>query len=313
MNTSFLFINYKHNDKIIIIILIFVNFIFINMKTAILTCENIPNLLEYDQQVMNRLNSRGFNALPVIWDHVQNIDDFDFYLFRTTWGYHFKEKEFRKFIRNLKLNRKRVLNPANIIENNIHKFYLRDLMTRGIDIIPTYFLEKNSKQDLNKISEKLGTKELILKPAVSAASHNTYKISAVSADTQLLLDDLSGRHDLLVQAFEPEIMKSGEFSTIYFHNGFHYTVNKIPASGDYRIQRDYGGKYELADPPPEVLTKSGEIAGKFINNCLYARIDGVLSSGKFKLMEVEMIEPDLYMDLIPEAVEQYVKSVELMI
>ena len=35
---------------------------------------------------------------------------------------------------------------------------------------------------------------------------------------------------------------------------------------------------------------------------LYARIDGVVSRGQFRVMEVEMIEPDLYMDVVPEAI-----------
>ena len=43
---------------------------------------------------------------------------------------------------------------------------------------------------------------------------------------------------------------------------------------------------------------------------LYARVDGCIVDGRFVLMELEMLEPDLFFNLAPEAAPRFANSLE---
>jgi hypothetical protein len=51
----------------------------------------------------------------------------------------------------------------------------------------------------------------------------------------------------------------------------------------------------------------------FGGDLLYARVDGILKDGNFLLMELELIEPDLYFDYAPDAKKRYIEAIELVV
>ena len=70
---------------------------------------------------------------------------------RTPWDYFLKFEEFSKWLSALKNIKTPIWNSLDVINKNIHKFYLKDFEDSGIPIIPTFFAEKNSKIDLNNL------------------------------------------------------------------------------------------------------------------------------------------------------------------
>jgi hypothetical protein len=52
-----------------------------------------------------------------------------------------------------------------------------------------------------------------------------------------------------------------------------------------------------------VLTAAGA------EQATYARVDGYLDHGRLVLMELELIEPQLYLDLEPEAASRFARAV----
>jgi hypothetical protein len=85
-------------------------------------------------------------------------------------------------------------------------------------------------------------------------------------------------------------------------------VLKVPKAGDFRVQHYFGGAIVPATPPETVLKSAGKLVQKFANGCLYARVDGILSEGEFKLMELELIEPLLYLQDNETLYENYYQA-----
>ncbi len=276
-------------------------------KIAILTCEELSELTEYDRQVAGILNDNGLQAVPVVWnDDNVDWDDYSMAIVRTTWGYHNEIEKFHLLLDKFDSKGLPVWNPAAVLRRNSHKFYLKSLGKNGIDIIPTIFIPKGTHTELDNLIKDMHWDEFIIKPAVSAGSQDTFfsNGNGINEGNDFLGELLSGR-DVLLQKFMPEILTGGEISTIFFSDGFHYTINKVPRAGDFRVQNNYGGIYTHIDPAPALLETSRMIAGLYLDQCLYARIDGVESGDKFYLMEVELIEPDLYMNIFPPAINSF--------
>ena len=101
----------------------------------------------------------------------------------------------------------------------------------------------------------------------------------------------------LMQPFIPEIQDQGEISFIYIDGAYSHAVLKRPAAGDFRVQQEHGGSADLFHPDPAILDQANEIAVTVpqVRDSLYCRIDAVARGGKLVLMELELIEPDLYL------------------
>ncbi len=278
---------------------------------AILTSERVPNLLEYDQKLVKELLKYDIIAEAVIWEtQSSKLLNFDAALFRTTWGYHEKFHAFLVFLDYLDSLKIPVLNPVRIIRKNLHKYYLRELPSFDVPIIDTVFVDKSSDISLQSLITDKNWDKFIIKPAVSAGAYKTHLINNYSEDgSEGIFRALVLNYDLLIQKYIPEIKTDGEWSTIFFNRDYHYTVNKIPKHGDFRVQTLFDGTYTVCNPPDNVLDVSKRAAELFLDECLYVRVDGVRSNGQFLIMEIEMIEPDIYLDYHPEGIPIFAKSI----
>ena len=111
-----------------------------------------------------------------------------------------------------------------------------------------------------------------------------------------------------MQKFMETIATEGEWSLIFFAGEFNHAVVKKPRAGDFRVQNDFGGTSQLADPPPHVLA-SATRAVQSVDLTIYARVDGVVDNGQFHLMELELIEPMLFLADHPEAASRFAQAI----
>ncbi|MEZ4988535.1 MAG: hypothetical protein R2795_26510 [Saprospiraceae bacterium] len=56
------------------------------------------------------------------------------------------------------------------------------------------------------------------------------------------------------------------------------------------------------------MAAAKRVVEAFGGKLAYARVDGILHQGQFLLMELELIEPDLYFDYHPEAMKRFFRS-----
>jgi hypothetical protein len=207
------------------------------------------------------------------------------------WGYHSAPDRFARAL--IDLMTAHVRNPANIVRWNMDKHYLRDLGEAGITTIPTIFVETVTTEAIARARDDFHSNTLVIKPVISAGSKNTV------VHRGLDVPEGGPKGVAMIQPFMPAIQTEGEWSLIYLGGTLSHAVLKTPKSGDFRSQPEYEAHLRVLSPPEEahVLAESVmDYLGR--DRLLYARVDMVRAdAGGFCLMEVELIEPDLYLSL----------------
>ena len=115
----------------------------------------------------------------------------------------------------------------------------------------------------------------------------------------------------LMQPFISEIQDQGEISFVYIDGEYSHAALKRPAAGDFRVQQEHGGSTELFHPDSNLLAQVDQIAATVpqVRESLYCRIDAVARNGKLVLMELELIEPELFLGLAESAAERFAKAI----
>ena len=280
------------------------------MKIALLTCQALPNLLQSDQFLIPALAKHRHVATAEIWDDASvNWSQFDVLIFRNTWDYYQKATEFNLWLAKIEQLGIKTLNSTAIINQNKHKFYLRNLDNLGIKIIPTVFIDQTNALNLAAIIPN-HWKKAVIKPAFSAGSYQTQVFDVIDIEKiNQMYQPIAAEKELLLQQFMPEIQTLGETSFIFFNKKFSHCVNKKPAAGDFRIQVQFGGKYTLIHPNQTLIDQAQKVVDTFTENLLYARVDAIVIDNQIHLMEIECIEPDLYFNLAQGSEEVFVNEI----
>jgi len=257
------------------------------------------------------LRKKGLNITAEIWDNPgTDWKKYDVALLKTPWDYHQKSGQFKQWLDRIEALGLQLLNDYNTVRWNMDKHYLAAIAQAGLDVIPTIFPQQEWKGELLPLFEKLQADRLILKPCVSAGSKHTIILHREEAEREaadvlpLLADE-----GFMVQPFMEEVQE-GEWSFIFFNNTYSHTIVKKPKEGDFRVQQIYGGSITPAAPPQSYIDSAAAYVEQFAKHALYARVDGLMVQGRFMLMELELIEPFLYLSYSEGAVERYYKALK---
>ena len=280
------------------------------MKIALLTCANWPGIQEKERAMAQEF-SPHIQADVVVWNDPQvNFSDYQCLIFRTIWDYFEHPDAFTAWLDKIAQLGIKTINPISAIRRNQHKFYLKNLQDLAVAIIPTIFIQKNSGLDLKKLIPERWQK-VIIKPAVSGGAYLTRLFER--SEMASVVDEygpIAAERDLLIQPFMPEIQEQGEISLLFFGGKFSHAVLKRPSAGEFRVQSQFGGNYTALNVSDELLATAQKIIAAFGGELIYARVDGIIADGKFLLMELELIEPDLYLDYANGAKERYIAALE---
>jgi glutathione synthase/RimK-type ligase-like ATP-grasp enzyme len=282
------------------------------MKIGLLTCQNWEGAYQGEVALATEIDKK-FQVDVLVWnDPSVNWANYDCLIFRTIWDYFEYPNEFAAWLDTLDALKIKTLNPLSIIKRNQHKFYLRDLEQQGIDIIPTVFIPKNTGLNLSCLAAN-NWERAVIKPAVSAGAYLTKSFSqSAIAEIEAEYHLIAQERDMLVQPFMPEIQEMGEISLVFFQGKFSHSVLKKPVSDDFRVQSQFGGQYQAYFPNDSMIATAENIIKTFGGELLYARVDGILKNNSFLLMELELIEPDLYFNYAPHAKKRYLAALEAM-
>jgi len=254
--------------------------------------------------VLPYLQNKGLDITSEVWDD-PNVDwtKYQVALLKTPWDYHEKFDAFNSWLNKMESLCIHLLNSYEIVRWNMDKHYLEDIITSGLEVIPSVFLKKNWKDDLNALFEQLNTENIIIKPCISGGSKHTitiHKTDAVPAYDKVI--QLLAKGDFIVQPLMKEV-ENGERSYIFFNNHFSHAILKKPKKGDFRVQQIFGGTIETLEPTSSEIKHASQYAERFAKDTLYARVDGLMVNGRFVLMELELIEPFLYLSYGEHAME----------
>jgi glutathione synthase/RimK-type ligase-like ATP-grasp enzyme len=277
---------------------------------------DIPNteeLLAEDKSVLDDLRVHGFEAVSVIWNQPNvDWDQFDAALIRSTWDYIDEAPRFLEVLAQIEASSCKLFNPLDAVRWNIDKNYLFDLETSGAPIVPTYLTSRFTPADVQDMFLKRKWQTAILKPTLGGGGANSYKVVSNGIESTLqTINAANPGQDYLIQPFIDSVVTEGEWSFIFFNRQLSHVLLKRPAPNEYRVQGIYGGTVEVVEPQSSDLHQAEAILASLPFDLLYARLDLIRVNGVLSVMEVELIEPILSFNLVPEAVERFVKAVKV--
>ncbi len=186
-----------------------------------------------------------------------------------------------------------VFNPFDVITWNANKSYLDELERAGAPVIKTVTLDRVTQAGIAKAFEELDADKVVIKPQIGGGAWRQVLLS--KSDPFPAKDELPPE-GALVQAFLPSVQDEGEYSFLYFGGQFSHGLIKRPKSGDYRIQSLYGGTEETYTPTTAERATARLVLDALDFTPLYARVDLLRGlDGQLKLIELELIEPYLYL------------------
>ena len=276
---------------------------------ALVTYHELPDLADDDRLLVPALARHGLDAVPAVWnDRDTDWSRFTAAVIRSTWDYYHRLPEFLEWIGRLEHLGVALFNPPAVLRWNSDKRYLRDLTAKGIAVVPTLWVEKDAPTSLAAALAAQGWEDAVIKPAVSASAWETWKTSRSTADSdEERFRRLVARGTVMVQPFIEAVAADGEWSLLYLGGTFSHAVLKQANPGDFRVQPRHGGSARVHVPVEPIRRQADAVLQAALTDpreALYARVDGCVVDGGFLLMELELLEPSLFLGLQPGAAEQ---------
>jgi glutathione synthase/RimK-type ligase-like ATP-grasp enzyme len=269
-----------------------------------------PTVENEDDTLLKFLESKGLRIEKAIWnDPAVDWENYDLAILKSPWDYFDLIEDFYGWLAKLKSKNVKLLNPTDIVKWNADKHYLLDIEKAGLKVTPSIFFTKGDEINLQDYFAQLKAQKLIIKPAVSGGSKNTFKVTPANAgEISEKINSLLKIEDFIVQPFLTEIEENGEWSFIFFGGKFSHALLKKAKAGDFRVQHSFGGTIHKQQPAQHLLASATKYVVQFAKDCLYARVDGAVVDNEFMLMELELIEPFLFLDTEENALENYYQA-----
>ncbi len=266
-----------------------------------------------DRIVQTAFEKRGFKVGRKSWSD----PEFDWsstkaVIFRTTWDYFERYEEWINWLEHAgKVTQ--MINPFEQIKWNMDKHYLRDLSNKDINIPETHFIEAGEETTLSELIEAKGWRKAILKPCFSGAARHTYKIEGeVNPALEKTFQDLISKEAMMLQPFQENVVEQGEISLMVMGREFTHGVLKIAKPGDFRVQDDFGGTVQDYVPNKEEIAFAEKVVGACEPFPNYARVDIIRdNNNELALIELELIEPELWFRLYPKAADVLAASISI--
>lgn len=285
------------------------------MRCAFLTLDDPTGYTIDDHLAVPSLARRGWAVDSVPWRR-DGVDwaVYDAVVIRSTWDYVKDADAFLHVLTQITDAGVPLLNPLDLVSWNLRKTYLRDLAARGARIVPTVWRDRLARGELASLIEEVGANEIVVKPVIGASGHGAFRVTTTTtaADVAAIEAHFANRA-LMAQPFVHAIPTEGEFSLFYFNGEYSHAIQKKPELADFRVQEEHGGSSVAVEETPELLAAGSRVLhalggvplqARGGTPCrargdapLYARVDLVRANDAdgFWLMELELIEPSLYL------------------
>jgi hypothetical protein len=278
-------------------------------RCAFLTLSDPTGFVIDDERAYDAFAERGWEVSAVPWDRTPVAwSSFDAVIIRSTWDYQHRLDRFLAVLEEIEGQGIPLFNALGLVRWNVQKSYLNDLARSGVPVVPTVFLDRLAPDDVRGLSDRLDSDEVVLKPLVSGNAEGAFRLAADPSRARV--EEVAAYYaerPLLAQPFVRAIVDEGEFSLFYFDGAYSHAILKTPAGRDYRVQEEHGGRITAVHPTPALLETGAAALGALPRTPLYARVDLVrANSGEgFWLMELELVEPSLYLRMDADAPQRF--------
>jgi len=313
---------------------------------AFLTLDDPTGFVIDDALAIAPLADLGWQVSELSWRQTEvPWNGFDAIIIRSTWDYQAHSDEFLRVLEAIDRGPARLANSLPLVRWNLSKLYLKELDKNGVPIVPTLWDDAVEAADFAKWFEELGAPELVIKPVVGANGDFAYRVNV--DDDHLRLAEIAEHHDgemFMVQPFMHSVISEGEFSLFFFNEQYSHAILKTPAQGEFRSQEERGSSLAAIKPSDRLLHRAhqamDEVMGRgegaaptkvserrdagvgaaprresasqgVATPPLYARVDLVRDAhDDFRIMEVELIEPALYLRMDPGAPGRFARAID---
>lgn len=285
------------------------------MEISLITYDGLPDLDPDDCLFKDELVKRGHKVSACIWDD-ESVDwsKFDVSIMRSAWDYHLKKDQFYTWMKKVS-HQTRLLNSPELMKWSSHKTYLKELGQANLPVIETLWLEKGGRAE--GLFDKLHWQKAIVKPAVGLATFGVKKITLKENGTpskagikvaEEHANELAKTDDVMIQPYLTSVEDYGERALIFLNGEYSHTIRKT--SFQKLAPGGHAGETSVATDAEEVAVGQ-QVIEYLSQRPLYARVDLIRDSvGKPQLLELELVEPSLFLSFHPPAAVGFADALE---
>jgi hypothetical protein len=293
-----------------------------SLDVVFATYNGLPQGDPDDRLALSLLEAKGLKAAVIDWRSVAPHElDSRLVVLRTTWDYHHYYRQFLDWVDGV-ASRTMLRNTPDLIHWNANKKYLLELGQCDLSIVPTLYIEESRAKEtdpsavaaLLAASELEGADHIVVKPAVGLSTYGVRRFARTDdamADICAHVASLAAAGDVLIQPFLTAVEKYGERALVFLDNQFSHAVRKA-AFQKHAVSGQAGETSVVAEEDEiafgqNILHKLKHVRGF---EPLYARVDVVRDdSGQMMLMELELIEPSLFLAMDPQAPSRFATAI----
>ena len=251
------------------------------------------------------LTAAGIVVEPRQWTDPGDLAAFDVVLPLVAWGYHLQHPRWLALLDRMEAERVAVINPVPLLRWNSDKSYLAELGAAGVPTVATIAVETLDDAALDAARGAFATDVVVIKPPVSASADGTFRL----ARGEPLPIGARGKR-MLIQPYLPGIARDGEYSLMLFGGDYSHAIVKRPKPGDFRVQPHLGGTDTACRAPDGGIELARAALAAAPAPATYARVDMIADEeGVLRIMELELIEPALWLDHAPDGGRMFVAAI----
>jgi glutathione synthase/RimK-type ligase-like ATP-grasp enzyme len=259
-------------------------------RVAIVTCAGSD--VDPDSPVLvDALRDVGVDAHLEVWDDDGVVwADYDLNVVRSTWDYTDRRDEFLDWAKRVE----RLENPFSVITYSSDKHYLADLQARGHTIVPSHFCDVGFTPVFPSV-------DFVVKPCVGAGSRDAERYRSFQRDeARAHVEALHRRgRDVLIQPYVTSVDEVGELALIFIDGDFAHAMLKGAMLNTPAPERHHLFRHEqmstIVPDPKAVAFAIAMLQDLGLSELLYARVDLVALEEGWAVMEVELVEPSLFL------------------
>ena len=276
-------------------------------EVALVTCADERYQEPEVHVAADALRAAGVSTDVVSWDEDRDWGAYELVVVRTPWDYFDRVTQFLDWAARVERETS-LVNPADVLRWNSHKGYLAEFTAKSVPTVPTRLVPGPSTDVADQVRE-VPWEEIVVKPAIDGGARHAWRGQRDDPSLSRIAERLADHGDVVVQPFVPAIV-DGERSLVFLGGRFSHAVRKVPKAGDYRSQRHLGGREVDHEPDSAELQVALAAMAAAPGRLTYARVDLVEWEGAPVLIELEVIEPDLFLRDVPERVDRFVEVVQ---
>ena len=257
--------------------------------------------------LLDALERSGIEGSLEVWNDVDVAwESFDAVVVRSTWDYTSQRERFLEWASE----RRRLFNHVSALEYSSDKHYLSDLASRGVPVVTTRMVEVGE-------DPQFFDGRVVVKPAVGAGSADAAQYGDTDEERRRAREHVTRLHQrgaaAVVQPYVDSVDEVGERALVFIDGEFSHALTKgamltVPEErrdAAYRRARMSGA---LADD--EALETARRVL-EVVPDTLYARVDLVRVRTEWRVMELELVEPNLFLSYSPDAAARFARALDL--